>query len=198
MPLRKILLEGLQDLFSLLKSLLQIFWRADEVKDAPMNREETVKPLPEPQNSPTTNEKPEVLLWDTPKHTWHSVRVMCDNAGLSFTQKNIICACIWQESNFYNYLPNGKPVRGDNIRNGVVTSSDWGLIQVNDTKGWHIGPGLRYSSVQDVLDHPERGVAWMIQTMKTTGRLQPWASYTSGAYKKHLPLNSKMWTLAEK
>ena len=193
--------EGLSDIWHAIRFLGQIWPRPEDVKDLPMNQDDEPvvqpEPVPTPPKLPLPAPQPEKLLWDTPKHNWHSVRVMCDEAGLTFTQKNILCACVWQESEFRNYI-NGKPVRGDNVRNGKITSSDWGLIQVNDTKGWHIGPGLRFSSVQDVLDHPERAVAWMIKTMKDTGKLQPWASYTSGAYKKWIPLTSPMWKLAKK
>ena len=131
------------------------------------------------------------LLWDTPQNAFHSLRVMCDEAGLTYKQKNILCACVYQESQFLNTAIG----RNKDLKTGKVWSTDWGIFQVNDTKGWHIGKGLRFSSVQDVLDHPEKAAKWMIETMETTGKLQPWASYTSGAYKKWLVDNSPMWKL---
>ena len=136
-------------------------------------------------------EAPSALFWDTPQHAYHSLRVMCDEAGLTYKQKNILCACVYQESQFLNTAIG----RNKDLKTGKVWSTDWGIFQVNDTKGWHIGKGLRFSSVQDVLDHPEKAAKWMIETMETTGKLQPWASYTSGAYKKWLVDNSPMWKL---
>ncbi len=128
---------------------------------------------------------PQPLSFATPKQAWHAVRVMCDNAGLSFTQKNILCACVFQESEF-----NNKAI-GKN-----ANSTDWGIIQVNDK--YNIGVGKMFPSVQYVLNNPDRCVAWMIHTMKVTGKLEPWASFTSGAFHQWLPLTSKMWLLAEK
>ena len=121
------------------------------------------------------------------------MRVLCDFLELTVEQKNIVCACIYQESQFLNSAIG----RNKDPETGKVWSTDWGLIQVNDTKGWHIGKGLRFSSVQDVLDNPEKAVVWMISVMRDTGKLQPWASFTSGAYKKWLPKTSEMWALAK-
>lgn len=136
-------------------------------------------------------EEPELLLWDTPKHAWHAVRVMCDRSGLSFAQKYILCACVYQESEFWNVLPDGRPVMNDN-----GTSKDWGIVQVNDW--WWIGTGKLYPSVQYVIEHPAECVQWMIDYYKANGHLKRWSSYSTGAYKKWLPLTSKMWQLAEK
>lgn len=58
------------------------------------------------------------LDWSTPLNARHSVRVMCDNAGMSVVDKNILCACVQQESGF---IPSavGKP-----NNNGT---RDWGI-----------------------------------------------------------------------
>ncbi len=136
---------------------------------------------------------PEVLSFDTPKLAWHATRVMCDRAGLSLTQKNIVCACIWQESNFYNRYSTGKPVMHVNMQNGHETSTDWGIVQVNDF--WWIGDTKLFPSVQYVLDHPEKAVQWMIDYMKKNQHLNRWSSYSTGAYKQWLPLTSAMWKL---
>ena len=127
---------------------------------------------------------PSKLLWDTPKQAYHSVRVICDEMGLVLIEKNTLCACIYQESRFLNTAV------GKN-----KNSTDWGIVQVNDTKGWHIGTGLQFPSVQYVLENPEKCVRWMIRTYKSTGTLTPWASYTSGAYKQWLLPASPMWKL---
>jgi len=138
---------------------------------------EPVKPVYEPVEPPK-------LDFSTPKAAYHSTRVICDEVGLTLKQKNILCACVFQESRFDNRAV------GKN-----KNSTDWGLVQVNDTKGWHIGPGLRFPSVQYVLDHPGECVRWMAQVYKTTGALTPWASFTSGAFRQWLGINSPMWNL---
>lgn len=145
-----------------------------------MPPEETPEPVAPPEPEPA----PKPLRWSTPQEAYHSTRVICDEIGLTLEQKNIVCACIYQESQFKN-----------NAVGKNKTSTDWGLVQVNDTPGWHIGPGLRFKSVQDVLDNPEKAVRWMVQTMKDTGKLQPWASYTSSAYQQWLSTGSPMWKL---
>ncbi len=188
----KIIVEGIKDIWPALQFLARLFFpRPEEVKDNPVIN----PPVPVEPPKPVEPEK-EVLLWDTPKHTWHSVRVMCDNSGLTFTQKNVLCACVWQESNFFNYLPSGKPVINQNIKDGKVWSTDWGLLQVNDH--YWIGAGKLFPSVDYVLKNPAKVVQWMIDFYKANGNLNRWSSYSTGAYKKHLPLTSPMWKLAEK
>lgn len=123
----------------------------------------------------------ELLLWDTPTQVRHSIRVMCDNAGLSVRDKNILCACIQQESNF---IPTaiGKP--------NSDGTQDFGLCQYNNGKNSHgqaywIGPGAAFSSVDEVLKNPEKNVRVMIDMFKA-GHQAWWASYSTGAYKKWL------------
>lgn len=157
----------------------------EEIPETPII---TTPPVETPYEAPVA---PSAMLWDTPKHAFHSLRVMCDEAGLTVAQKNIVCACVYQESQFLNTAIG----RNKDPKTGKVWSTDWGIFQVNDTKGWHIGKGLRFSSVQDVLDHPEKAAKWMIGVMKTTGKLQPWASYTTKAYTQWLPKSSPMWKL---
>lgn len=118
------------------------------------------------------------LLFDTYEHSLHSVRVICDEMGLNWNEKAIICACIYQESRFNN------KAKGENKKNGVVTSTDWGIVQVNDF--WNIGKGKYWSSVRQVLDNPEKAVRWMITCYKQ-GKLNLWSSYKFGAYKQWLP-----------
>lgn len=171
-------------------------------------------PPPQPEPSPTPPDAAEsakttdaqegsgvsVLRWDTPENARHSVRVLCDAAGLSlqpvvpvtfsngetrmYRPKDIICACIMQESGFYNYLPNGQPTTHINRReDGSIGSTDWGICQINDR--YHIGPHLDFPSVDYVLKHPEAAVEFMINMYKA-GKLDLWSSYKYGAYKKWL------------
>lgn len=145
-----------------------------------------------PSKSSTTVAKEQPLLWDTPKQAYHSTRVMCDDAGLSYTQKNILCACVYQESGF---LTNPKPNENKDPKTGKVWSTDYGIVQVNDY--WHIGDGKTFPSVEYVLTHPDKCIAWMINIYRTTGALQPWSSFVSGAYQQWLSPTSPMWALAK-
>ena len=69
------------------------------------------------------------MLWDTPSHIRYNVRKMCDDAGLSWFQKRDICAIIRQESNWDPKAVNSRNANG---------TKDWGLLQINDHKGYWI------------------------------------------------------------
>lgn len=140
-------------------------------------------PAPEPTPAPITPSAPK-YYWDTPQEAYHSVRVICDEMGMTFQEKEILSACIYQESGFR------KSAVGKNAK-----STDWGIVQVNDTPGWHIGPGLEFVSVNEVLTDPEKCVRWMV-TMFKTGHQNAWASYSTEAYKQWLLPGSKMRQLA--
>ncbi len=150
-------------------------------------------PAPAPVPIMPVTPPAEVLSFATPKEAWHATRVMCDNAGLSLAQKNTICACIYQESQFYNTFGSGQPVKHQNIVNGKVSSTDWGIVQINDY--YHIGAGKDFPSVDYVIAHPEKTVAFMIRCLQG-GQISLWSSYSTGAFKKWLSLSSPMWALA--
>lgn len=120
----------------------------------------------------------EKYLWDTKENIRHSIRVICDEEKLSFELKNILTACVQQESNF-----NPNAIGTNRNKAGVITSRDWGLCQVNDY--YHIGQGKDFPTTEYVLSHPEECVRWMARLFKA-GKANLWASYTSGAYKKYL------------
>lgn len=130
---------------------------------------------------------PEKLLFDTPKHAYHAVRVMCDKAGLSLEEKNVICAVIYQESQFDN-----NAVCKNKNTAGVVTSTDVGICQINSY--WHTGPGKQFPSTEYVVAHPEEAVKFMLN-MQKTGKLHLWVGFTSKKYKYWLMSNSPMWLL---
>lgn len=120
-------------------------------------------------------------LWDTKENSRHSVRVICDEEGLTVQEKNIICACIQQESQF-----NPKAIGKPNF-NGT---KDYGLCQYNDGKNkkgqaYWIGPGAVFKDINEVLNNPEKNVRIMVQQYKA-GNIKYWASYSTGAYKKWL------------
>jgi hypothetical protein len=122
-------------------------------------------------------------LWDTPEHSRYNVRHICDSMGLIYEEKNLICACIMQESGF----DNNAVCRNKNNK-GEITSSDWGIVQCNDY--WHVGEGKEFPSSEYIVAHPEEAVRWMI-TMYKAGYLKLWVSYSSGAYKKWLKSESR-------
>lgn len=139
-----------------------------------------------------TLSNPDVLYsdWSTPSKAFHNTRVLCDLAGLSVDQKNILSACVYQESGF---LTNPRPNTNKDPKTGLVWSTDYGIVQVNDY--FNIGPNKPFPSVEYVINNPQACVQWMVDTYKSTGALQPWASFTTGAYKKHLAATSPMWAL---
>lgn len=128
--------------------------------------------------------------FSTPQNAFHSTRVLCDEMGLTYGQKNILCACVFQESEFH---VNPRPNQNKDPKTGQVWSTDYGIVQVNDH--FHIGKGKDFPSVQYVLDNPEACIRWMIGIYKATGALQPWSSFSTGAYKKWLLPLSPMWLL---
>lgn len=135
-----------------------------------------VNPTPMPKVDPIDTLNPD---WSVISNARHNVRVICDLVGLTVTQKNILTACVARESGFDN---NAQGFNRD--KSGVVWSTDWGIVQCNDY--FHIGPGKDFPSVVYVLANPEVLVRWMAAYYKKHNNLNPWSSYTSGAYKRYL------------
>ena len=140
----------------------------------------------------------ETLDFSTPHNAYHSTRVLCDQMGLSlehcvevdgvmYQPKDIICACIYQESGFDNdakcYNKNSK---------GIVTSVDVGVVQINSF--YHCGKRKDFPSTDYVIANPQKAVKWMIKCYQE-GQLKMWVSFSSGAYKHWLKDNSPMWNL---
>jgi hypothetical protein len=146
------------------------------------------EPPPTPPVPPLQPSSPDILIpdWSAPKNAYHNVRVLCDLAGLTLEEKNIICACIYQESEFNINAVNHNTV------NGKILSTDYSICQINDW--YHIGVGKDFPSVQYVLANPDKAVEWMIG-MYHHGLLKQWVSYSSGAYKRWLLPNSPMSSL---
>lgn len=160
----------------------------DFIRAAYSKQQDPMEPVQEQQTIPTA-QNPDVLIsdWIQPSNAYHNVRVLCDLAGLTLAEKNLICACIYQESRFNN----AAVCRNKNSL-GQLTSSDWGVCQVNDH--YHIGPTLDFPSVEYVLDNPGSVVNWMIK-MYQAGKLTMWVSFSSGAYRQWLVDSSPMWLL---
>lgn len=145
-----------------------------------------------PVMTPTTSEPvtPTIphLDFSTPQKAFHSVRVICDEMGLSYEDKNEICYTIYGESEFHIGAV-GKPNK-DGTR-------DWGICQYNDgkIKGvpiW-IGEGATFKDTQEVLNNPDKCVQVMIQTYKA-GHIRWW--YAHKGYSQAAAKASPMWKLA--
>lgn len=164
---------------------------------APEPAPEPPPPAPEPvpvkQPEPPPAKPGGLPGWDTAKHAFKSTRMLCDELGLTLEQKNELCACIYQESRFLNYINPGVPTTNKNRRaDGTVSSTDWGICQVNDH--YHAGPGKTFPSVEYILANPEKMVRWMIRCQKN-GELWLWSSFKFGHYKQWLKATSPMWAL---
>ncbi len=141
---------------------------------------QTPAPAPKPAPSgPDTLQSP----WSDPVIAHHNVRAICDQEGLSYDQKQILTACVYQESSFrINAIHQNTVLEPDGTRK--VTSTDFGIVQINDY--WHIGPGKDFPSVDYVMTHPEECCRWMARYYKKHGNLNAWSSYSTGAYKRWL------------
>lgn len=142
-----------------------------------LKEKEAVKPVDSSKLSPLNEATPmePKYHWDTPVLARHSVRLICDEEGLSVPDKNIITAVISCESGF-----NPKAV---NKNSDARKSTDYGICQYNDY--WYIGKGKPIPSVEVALNDPEFCVRTMIKQFKA-GRLKDWVCYSSGMFAKHL------------
>lgn len=155
--------------------------------------------MPVPLPAPVTNLNPEPIdnqlttptepivkypyLWDTKENVRHSIRLICDEEGLTVAQKNDLSATLKCETGYKPLLVH------DNVVNGVVETKDYGLCAVNDW--WHIAnsypnnPGKDFPSTQYVLDNPEVVMRWMCKQWKN-GNAKAWVCYSRGLYKQYL------------
>lgn len=147
--------------------------------------------LPKQSPKPPVNEPlPTIPTPVTPKHNWdtfeasrRSVRVICDEEGLTYQLKNELCATVQGESNFNNNAKNINYIT--KLGKKLVSSTDWGIAQINDY--WHIGKNKSFPSVDFVLANPETVIRWMCGEWKKGEKSkQKWIAYKSGAYKRYL------------
>lgn len=144
----------------------------------------TVNPPPEAPISPVVESKPDNTYnevkealkydWSTQEKARHSVRVICDEEGLTVKDKNDLCATVGGES---GWRPEaiGK-INFDGTR-------DYGIVQVNE-KYW-IGKDKLFPSTDYVLNNPEVCVRWMCKQWKA-GNKNWWYAYKNGSYKKYM------------
>lgn len=134
-------------------------------------------PLPaQPEILPV--EAKEALKWGTIAEIRHSVRLICDDEGLSFQMKDDLCATIQAESEFKLTA-----VRDNLDKFGKVWSKDWGLCQWNDY--WH---GKEISPADAVHD-PEKAVRLMCAYFKR-GQADQWVAHKTGVYRKYKIIHS--------
>ena len=119
----------------------------------------------------------EKYKWDTPAAACHSVRVICDEEGLSVADKNLIAQVINCESGF-----NIKAKNDNKNSKAEVTSTDYGICQYNSY--WYIGAGKPIASIEEALNNPEKCVRVMIGQFKK-GRLKDWVCYSHGKYRNY-------------
>ena len=113
--------------------------------------------------------------WDTPEKARHSVRVICDEEGLTTKDKNDLCATVGAESGW-------KP-RQKSLKPNFDGTYDHGIIQLNE-KYW-IGEGKLYPNIEAVYNDPEGCIRWMCKQWKL-GNKNWWYAYKNLSYKKFL------------
>ena len=111
--------------------------------------------------------------WSTPEAARHSVRLICDDEGLTVAQKNLLSQVVHCESGYHT------DAKHPNLRrNGTVASCDYGIAQWNDYyHGKEISP-------DDAMNDPEKAIRLMCQYVKA-GKINQWVCYSSGLYKRY-------------
>src|SRR3990167_1581537 len=131
-----------------------------------------------PKTRPVVEEPPK-LKWKFPSDARHSVRVLCDELGLTVAEKNLICQVIQCESGFRTDAKNE-----NKDKNGKILSTDWGICQMNDH--WYIGKNRPIATIREAIENPEKCVRIMIKRYKEGG-LRDWVCYLKGMYKNYKP-----------
>lgn len=139
---------------------------------APQTPAEPTLPT-EPPPTPPIPETPK-YDWSTPTAARHSVRVICDEEGLTLEQKNTLCATVACESGFnihakhYNFSKSGK-----------LLSTDFGLAQWNDYyHGAEITP-------DEAEYNPAKAIRLMCAYWKRNQR-KLWVCYDRKMYEAYL------------
>ena len=122
------------------------------------------KPLPVKPEIPMKPEAKPKYLWDTKENARHSVRIICDEEGLTLKQKNEITETINCESGF----------KTNAVNKNTNGTSDYGIIQANSY--WYIGEGKPIPSIEVALNDPTFCVRIMARAFKN-GRAKDWICY---------------------
>lgn len=176
---RKGFLEILKNLWNILFNLKN---QLSTVQKPIVNQTES-KPTPDLVTIEPVNvnklEKPK-YDWSTPELARHSFRVICDEEHLDVSEKNLLCAVIMAESGFKNSAKH----ENKNAK-GVVTSTDWGICQINDYYHVAVNGSRDFTSVDDIVNNPDKATRFMIACFKN-GNIGLWSAYKNGSYKKYL------------
>lgn len=122
----------------------------------------------EPPVGPLSDPAPK-YDWSTPETARHSLRVICDEEGLSVEQKNLMSQVVHCESGYYIHA------KHPNLINGKLSSTDWGICQWNDYfHGKEITP-------EESMNNPEKAVRLMCKYVKE-GLIKQWVCYSAGLY----------------
>lgn len=134
--------------------------------------------MPAPYPPSPDSQNPDALFadWSIKENARHNVRAICDQEELTEQQKNDLSKTVHCESNYEISIVH------PNIVNGIVTSTDYGIAQINDY--WHIGLGKDFPSSQYVLENPEACIRWMARQWKA-GNAKAWVCYLKGMYENY-------------
>lgn len=103
-------------------------------------------------------------LWDTKANARNSVRIICDEEGLTLKQKNEVTETINCESGF----------KTNAVNKNTNGTSDYGIIQANSY--WYIGKGKPIASIDEAINNPTFCVRIMARAFKN-GRAKDWICY---------------------
>ena len=158
-------------------------WIKSILKEDTMTPNSPVEAPKQPLNASVSvsTPNPDTLVpWDT-EHVltyanYHNCRVLADLCGLSFEQKETMCATIWGESEFATFAKNTNyAFNSAGIK--YVASTDAGICQWNDVyHGSEITP-------DQATNDPEMAVRLMCSYW-LAGRMNQWCAYSSGRYKQ--------------
>lgn len=138
----------------------------------PVSTPTPVTEPPRPQIQPSNT-----LLWDTPANARHSLRVICDEEGLTLEQKNTLCATVTVESGFHIHATHPNYAFHGGVKQ--LMSTDWGICQWND---WYHSKEI---TPEEAMNNPEKAVRLMCAYWKR-GQRNQWVAYSSGLFKHYL------------
>lgn len=119
--------------------------------------------------------------WSIPSCAHHNVRVICDQEGLNWSEKQELTACVMQESEFDINAKNYNYAFDKETGEKHLASTDYGICQWND---YYHGKEITPNEAQY---HPEKAVRLMCAYWKRgEAAKRQWISYKSGAYRKFL------------
>lgn len=122
--------------------------------------------------------------WSTPAEARHSLRLICDEEGLTVAQKNDMSQIVHCESGYKNIIHQNiaSKTLSDGSVHSYVSSTDWGICMINDY--WHIGPGKEFPSTDYVMNNPDACVRWMARMIKA-GKRNLWVCASTGLCKNY-------------